>query len=155
MKSTRSTPSYKGLTPSSARASAAARGSSRKSNTSCELLLKTALSSLGVQCRASTSDVLGKPDFVFRAAKVVVFCDGDFWHGRELASRINKLERGHNAPYWVAKIQTNVKRDQRVTAALEGAGWCVFRFWESEIRADPTAVALRIHEAVRSRSARQ
>jgi len=30
--------------------------------------------------------------------------DGDYWHGRDLDRRLAKLATGHNAPYWVAKI---------------------------------------------------
>jgi DNA mismatch endonuclease (patch repair protein) len=82
---------------------------------------------------------------------VAVFCDGDFWHGRELDERIHKLGRGHNAPYWVAKISSNVARDRRHDEALERDGWLVLRFWETEIARDPAAVAARVAEAVSRR----
>ena len=51
-----------------------------------------------------------------------MFCDGDFWHGRDLETRLARLASGHNAPYWVAKLRANVERDRRVTAQLELAG---------------------------------
>jgi len=76
--------------------------------------------------------------------RVAVFVDGDFWHGRNLEQRLERLARGHNAPYWVEKIRTNVARDTRVTSALEEAGWAVVRLWESDVRADPKRAALRV-----------
>ncbi len=79
---------------------------------------------------------------------VVVFFDGDFWHSRDLDARIAKLERGHNAPYWVAKIRRNVERDRGHDAALSEAGWTVLRYWESDIRADADGVASPVKEAV-------
>ena len=96
---------------------------------------------------------MGRPDLVFHAARVVVFCDGDFWHGRDLPARLARLQRGHNAPYWVAKIETNVARDRRNDAALAAGGWLVLRVWEGEINADVERVAARIETTVRSRMA--
>lgn len=146
----RSTPSFRGLQPASAAASAKAKASSRKRDTECELLLRRALTRLGLRYKTTNARVSGRPDIVFPRAKVAIFCDGDFWHGRNLAARIAKLEHGHNAPYWVAKIQTNVARDRRVTAELAAAGWRVLRCWESEIRKDPVAMAIRIADLVQS-----
>lgn len=36
----------------------------------------------------------GKPDIVFVKAKVAIFCDGDFWHGRNWENLRSKLEKG-------------------------------------------------------------
>ncbi|MEN3313739.1 MAG: mismatch endonuclease, patch repair protein [Actinomycetota bacterium] len=143
-------PSYAGLTPSSQRASAAAKGSSRKRDTACELQLRRALWRLGLRYRVARRDLPGKPDIVFAAARVAVFVDGDFWHGRDLVARLAKLQAGHNAPYWTAKIRRNVERDANNTELLQAAGWEVLRFWESELLADPVAAA-RVVEAAVSR----
>jgi DNA mismatch endonuclease (patch repair protein) len=70
---------------------------------------------------------------VFARCRVVVFCDGDFWHGRDLEERCRKLERGHNAVYWVAKIRRNVARDRQQMEALRRDGWKVIRIWEKDI----------------------
>jgi DNA mismatch endonuclease (patch repair protein) len=85
---------------------------------------------------------------IFQKAKVAIFADGDFWHGRNLASRLSRLSSGHNAPYWVAKIRANCQRDKRRTAELRRLGWTVLRFWESEISRDPAAVALTVGRTV-------
>jgi DNA mismatch endonuclease (patch repair protein) len=83
---------------------------------------------------------------------VVVFCDGNFWHGRDLEARVGKLADGHNGPYWVTKITTNVARDRRHDDALRGEGWLVIRVWESEILGDVASVASRIAAEVEARS---
>ena len=147
--SARSTPSYKGLRPSSRQASTAARGSSKKRDTQCELVLRRALWRLGLRYRIAVPDLPGRPDIVFRAAKIAIFCDGDFWHGRNLEARVAKLSAGHNAPYWVAKIQRNVARDRAHDETLHRQGWTVLHLWETDILADPEAAAREVFQRVR------
>jgi DNA mismatch endonuclease, patch repair protein len=143
--------SYVGLQPASLRASEAARGASKKSDTRCEVTLRRAVFRLGVRYALTASDLPGKPDLVFRSARVVVFCDGDFWHGKDLEARIARLSVGHNAPYWVNKIRGNVARDQKQTALLKADAWLVLRFWESDIKRDTDAIAAQIAAIVRTR----
>src|SRR5215469_10089649 len=132
MKEPRVTPSFQGLQSASAFASAAARGASRKVNTRCELLLRRALWQRGLRYRLHHPGLPGRPDIVFRKHGLVVFCDGDFWHGRDLETRLTKLTRGHNAAYWVAKVKANVERDLRHTRTLKDLGWVVLRVWETD-----------------------
>ena len=143
--------SFSGVGPASQRASANARASSSKRDTKCELVLRRALWAAGLRYRLDVAGLPGRPDVVFRSAKVAVFVDGDFWHGRNLEDRIRRLQRGHNAPYWVAKIRGNVERDRRNTFALENAGWEVLRFWETDLLKDAGAAATAVLAAVRSR----
>jgi DNA mismatch endonuclease (patch repair protein) len=130
-----------GFRSASEKASAAARGSSAKRNTLCELVLRRELWQRGLRYRLHVLGLPGSPDIVFTKRQVVVFCDGDFWHGRDLNRRLAKLATGHNATYWLAKVQRNVERDRRQTGALEALGWTVLRFWETDIlcRADYVA----------------
>lgn len=137
-------PSFEGLKPASKAASAAARGSSRKRDTRCELLLRRALWRKGFRYRVIVNAIPGKPDIVFLRERVLVFCDGDFWHGRGLEQRLAKLSAGHNAPYWVAKVRSNVARDARQEAALTAAGWHVIRLWETDIVRDVEGAVARI-----------
>lgn len=137
-------PSYKGLTASSAIASAAARGESRKRDTRCELLLRRALWKKGFRYRVAVAALPGSPDIVFWRERVVVFCDGDFWHGRNLEQRIAKLATGNNAPYWVGKVSANVARDRRQESALTAAGWHVVRLWETDILRDVERAVARV-----------
>lgn len=138
-------PRFAAGSASSERASRAARGSSRKKDTRCEILLRRELYRLGLGYRTDFPGLPGRPDIVFPRAKVAIFCDGDFWHGRDLEFRIAKLAAGHNASYWVAKIRGNVARDRAHDELLRAAGWRVLRFWEKDIVADASAIASQIH----------
>lgn len=147
------TPRYDGLAPASPRASAAARGASRKRDTRCEVALRRALWRLGLRYRVDVAALPGRPDIVFRRERVAVFCDGDFWHGRELAARRAKLAAGHNAPYWVAKIESNVARDRRHDEELRAGGWLVLRYWESKVLSAAEETARAILDVVQARRA--
>jgi DNA mismatch endonuclease (patch repair protein) len=147
-RSTIKVPAFKRFTSASARASAAARGSSRKRDTRCELVLRRALWARALRYRVDVRGLPGKPDIVLTKPKLAIFCDGDFWHGRNLEERLKHLEVGHNSAYWVAKIQRNVERDRRNDAELRVAGWLVLRLWETDILKDPQAAAQRVLEAV-------
>ena len=72
-----------------------------------------------------------RPDFVFRARRLVVFVDGCFWHG---CPRHGTQPKG-NAAFWRAKFRCNQERDRRDTRNLRRAGWAVVRLWEHELRA--------------------
>jgi DNA mismatch endonuclease (patch repair protein) len=72
-----------------------------------------------------------RPDFVFRAQRLVVFVDGCFWHG---CPRHGTKPKG-NAAFWRAKFRRNRERDRRDTRNLRRAGWQVLRLWEHELRA--------------------
>lgn len=143
-------PSFLGFVSSSV---AASRNKSvvRKRDTRPELLLRSALWRLRLRYRVDVARLHGRPDIVFVVARVVVFCDGDFWHGRDWPTRRRKLRQGSNAPYWIEKIRTNMARDRARTAVLEREGWRVLRVWEGDILADPHRQALRIARVVRSR----
>jgi DNA mismatch endonuclease (patch repair protein) len=141
------------LKPSSKTASRAARAASKKRDTKCERLLRSALWRLGARYRVDMRALAGRPDIVFLNAQVAVFCDGDFWHGRDLESRIGKLAAGHNAPYWVAKIRTNVARDRHHNSILVNQGWVVLRFWETDITRSADAIAAHVVAVVNQRKA--
>lgn len=147
----RTAPSFAERHPASERASAAARGSSKKTDTACEVLLRRALWRAGLRFRKDVRSLAGKPDIVFPGARVVVFCDGDFWHGRDWDSRRQKLLTGNNPDYWIAKISRNIDRDRRNTQTLEQQGWKVIRVWEGDILQETSAVAAAIMEVVRER----
>jgi len=140
-------PSFKGLSPASA-ASSRVKRRNRSRDTAHEKLLRQTLWRMGLRYRKNCGELPGKPDLVFLRARVAVFCDGDFWHGRDWDRRKAKLEGGTNARYWVAKIASNVGRDARNTAALQAAGWLVIRLWETDIKRDPTAAAELVSRAL-------
>lgn len=136
-----SNPSYVGLNPASLAASAAGRGASKKGNTKPEIALRRELWRRGLRYRLHLKDIPGQPDLTFQRHRVAVFCDGDFWHGRNLADLVAKLSKGHNAAYWTAKIRKNVSRDNANNDLLRGSGWRVIRVWETDILRSPMQVA--------------
>jgi DNA mismatch endonuclease, patch repair protein len=85
--------------------------------------------------------VVGKPDFAWPGRKVAVFVDGCFWHG----CRCRYLPRT-NMEFWRNKIETNKRRDRRVSRSLQRAGWKVVRIKECAVRKPSTLT--RIAKAV-------
>jgi DNA mismatch endonuclease (patch repair protein) len=81
---------------------------------------------------------------MFLRYKLAVFCDGDFWHGRNLEERLEKLARGHNPSYWTKKIMRNVQRDRKNDEVLRSMGWKVLRFWETDLLLETNSVADQI-----------
>lgn len=84
MMSSQTHPSFKGLKPASPRASAAARGASKKMDTRCEIVLRRELWRRGIRYRLHVPGLPGRPNIVFPRQRVLVLCDGEFWHGRNL-----------------------------------------------------------------------
>ena len=146
-KSAKEAPSFRGLKPASEAASRSKRAN-RKTDSLHEILLRRELTKLGLRYRKYAGDLPGNPDLVFRTAEVVVFCDGDFWHGRDWVRLKRYLLRRHNASYWIAKIASNRKRDRAVSRKLAKAGWHVVRIWETDILSDPQESASSIHVLV-------
>ena len=105
------------------------RGNTKK-DTSIEVIFRKALWCKGVRYRKNCKDILGTPDIAIRKYRLAVFCDGDFWHGKEYHGV------KHHSKYWDEKIKRNRERDLDYTIRLRDEGWTVLRFWESDIRKD-------------------
>ena len=82
--------------------------------------------------------LFGSPDFVVEK-KVMVFCDGDFWHGY----RYDKKKKPPKK-FWRDKIERNMQRDRKVTRRLRADGWPVVRLWEHDIERNPGSCLRRI-----------
>jgi DNA mismatch endonuclease (patch repair protein) len=144
-------PCFKGLSPASP-ASSRAKKMNRSSDTKHECLLRSLLWKKGLRYRKNVPTLPGKPDIVFSTARVAVFCDGDFWHGRNWRRLSRKLRTGTNASYWIPKIKTNRNRDRRNDRLLKREGWTVIRLWETYIHRNPQQAAQTIAEFVRRSS---
>lgn len=136
-------PRYSRFRPASPASSRAMQGN-RSADTRPEIVLRKLLWRMGARYRKNASDLPGKPDLVFAGARLVVFCDGDFWHGRDWYLLRRKLQSRANGEYWVKKIQANRERDRRTTAQLRRGGWHVMRVWEGDVLKDPLAAAADI-----------
>ena len=103
---------------------------------------------LGLRFRLKTDHLPGRPDLIFPGAKAAIFCDGDFWHGRDWDNLKIALGRRANPDYWIAKIGYNRERDTEVTQQLTNTGWRVLRLWEREIVNDPAWAAKQVKRFV-------
>ena len=144
-----SVPRYELFCPRSAAASRVGAGN-RRQDTTPEILLRKALWADGFRYRLHPRTLPGRPDLIISSCSVAIFCDGDFWHGRDWQNRKKKLADGWNAEYWVAKIERNRARDRVVTSALRRLGWRVIRVWEGEVRRDPARVATKILKLIQT-----
>jgi DNA mismatch endonuclease (patch repair protein) len=145
----RRAPSFKGLRPASAASSTAMRGN-RRTGTRPEVLLQSELRRRGLRYRTNVERLPGRPDLVFTDARVAVFCDGDFWHGRHWRRLRHQLADRFNPDYWTAKIAANRSRDRRARTALLRLGWRVVRCWEGDIMRNVIRVADRVQEVARA-----
>ena len=123
----------------------------KSKDTRPELMLRKALWNKKMRYRVNYKKLPGKPDIVFTKAKVVVFCDGDFWHGHNWAVRgMGSLEEELNSysEFWKNKILRNIERDNEITKKLRAMGWKVIRIWESDIKEDVDKCVKIIQEAI-------
>lgn len=112
-----------------------------------ELLLRKELWNRGLRYRKNLNGMIGKPDIVFKSAKVAVFCDSEFWHGYDWENR--KADFKSHQEFWIPKIERNMERDKEVTEALESDGWTVLRFWGKDIKKNLSDCVDVIEKAVK------
>lgn len=106
----------------------------RSKGTLPEVTLRRALWHLGIRYRKNYALLPGKPDIVLLKYKIVIFVDGDFWHGHKFKESTERIETNHD--YWKKKIYNNMLRDREVNDLLTEQGWIVLRFWESDIKSN-------------------
>lgn len=102
-------------------------------DTGIELTLRKALWSKGYRYRKNDKRLPGKPDIVLLRYKIAIFCDSEFFHGKDWEVLKPQLERGKNAEFWIKKISGNQQRDEEVNKQLQYLGWTVIRFWGKDI----------------------
>jgi DNA mismatch endonuclease, patch repair protein len=110
-----------------------------KGNRTTELALARAFRSQKLSGWRRHLPLPGRPDFVFKDARVAVFVDGCFWHGCGRCYQAPK----QNQRYWAAKVDLNRSRDARVTRLLRKRGWRVLRIWGHSL-AHPAKVANKV-----------
>ncbi len=120
----------------------------RSKDTKIEVLLRKALWSKGYRYRKNYKGLPGCPDIVLTKYKIAVFCDSDFFHGKDWESKKKKLEMSNNADYWISKIERNMERDRENEHDLQTSGWTVIRFWGYDIIHDMDSCLKTIEEAI-------
>ena len=102
----------------------------RSKNTSLEVEFRKLLWKNGLGRYRIHYNLPGKPDIVYVSKKIVIFLDGDFWHGYNW----KKLGKVPPRKYWQKKIQKNIDRAKKYNKMLKKDGWKVIRFWEHEAK---------------------
>lgn len=120
----------------------------RSNDTEIEVLLRKALWKKGYRYRKNYKALPGKPDIVLTKYKIAVFCDGEFFHGKDWEVLKPRLEKSNNSEFWINKISKNIERDEEINKQLMFQGWTVIRFWGREIIKDVDACVNVIEEMV-------
>ena len=90
-------------------------------DTSIELLLRKALWHKGYRYRKNYKALPGSPDIVLTKYKIAIFCDSEFFHGKNWEILKLRLEKGKNPDFWIKKIERNRNRDYENVGAGENS----------------------------------
>jgi len=105
----------------------------RSKDTKIELILRKALWNRGYRYRKNYDKLPGKPDIALTKYKIAIFCDSEFFHGKDWEMLKLRLENSSNSSYWLDKISRNRERDEIVNKELLFLGWAVIRFWGKDV----------------------
>lgn len=120
----------------------------KNKNTKIEIVLRKALWNKGYRYRENYSKLPGKPDIVLTNYKIAIFCDSEFFHGKDWDNLKLQLERGNNSEFWINKISKNIERDEEINKKLNFMGWIVLRFWGKDIKKDVEQCVRTIEETI-------
>ena len=117
-------------------------------DTSIELLLRKALWHKGYRYRKNYKALPGSPDIVLTKYKIAIFCDSEFFHGKDWEILKLRLENGKNADFWIKKIERNRNRDYENDKKLLFLGYTVLHFWGQDISKHTDECLQTIEEAI-------
>lgn len=120
----------------------------RSKDTQIEVLLRKALVAKGIRYRKNYVELPGKPDIVLTKYKIAIFCDGEFFHGKDWEVLKPRLKNSNNSDFWINKISKNRERDDEVNKQLLFMGWTVIRFWGKDIKQHTDECVKVIEEAI-------
>ena len=123
----------------------------RSKDTKIEVLLRKALWHEGIRYRKNYRVLPGKPDIAITKYKIAIFCDGEFFHGKDWERLQLKLKNSNNSEYWLKKIHRNIERDQEVDKAIRSEDWIVLRFWGNDIKKNLDACVQTVKETIQDR----
>ncbi len=121
----------------------------RGKRTRIEEKLSKALFALGLRYNRNDKTIFGKPDIVFKRLKIAIFCDSEYFHGKDWEKEKHRIKT--NTEFWHKKIEENMLRDQQVTAELLKNNWKVLRFWGKEIEKNIDFCIGKIIKAIEER----
>ena len=117
-------------------------------DTKIEIILRKALWKKGYRYRKNYNKLLGKPDIVLPKYNIVIFCDGEFFHGKDWEILKLRLEKGKNPDYWIKKIERNRSRDFETDKKLLFLGYTVIHFWGQDIKKHTNECLQTIEEVI-------
>lgn len=120
----------------------------RSRDTSIEVTLRKALWAKGYRYRKNYKKLPGTPDIVLTKYHIAIFCDSEFFHGKDWKVLKARLEKGKNPDYWVKKIERNIQRDKEKDKVLNFMGWTVIHFWGKDILKNPDECVRIIEETI-------
>lgn len=120
----------------------------KSKGTQIERIFRKALWREGIRYRKNYDKLPGKPDIAITKYKIAIFCDGEFFHGKDWEQLKIKLKNSNNSDYWIKKIQRNINRDYEVEQAIRAKGWIVLRFWGKDIKHDVNMCVKTVKEAI-------
>lgn len=120
----------------------------RGKDTSIEVKLRKALWHKGYRYRKNYKKLPGSPDIAITKYKIAVFCDSEFFHGKDFNEKKDKIQKGTHGDYWVNKIDANIERDIRIDKDLQTLGWTVLHFWGGEINKDLASCIRTIEDEI-------
>lgn len=120
----------------------------RSKNTSIEVMLCKELRKRGYGYRKNYKELPGKPDIVLTKYKIAIFCDGEFFHGKDWSNQRERILKGSNPEFWISKIERNMERDEEINKELLHLGWTVLRFWGNDIKTDIASCIDEIETAI-------
>lgn len=118
------------------------------SDTSIEIILRKALWKKGYRYRKNYKLLPGKPDIAITKYRIAIFCDGEFFHGKDWEILKPRLKKGRNSEYWISKIARNRERDNEINKKLLFMGWTVIRFWGNDIKKNTDECIRVIEETI-------
>ncbi len=117
-------------------------------DTGIEIALRKALWAKGFRYRKNYKNLPGRPDIALTKYKIAIFCDSEFFHGKDWDELKPRLEKGKNPGYWVKKIERNIERDIEKDKQLRFEGWTVIHFWGKDILNSPNECVQVVEEAI-------
>lgn len=120
----------------------------RSKDTSIELILRKALYHRGFRYRKNYKELPGSPDIAITKHRIAIFCDSEFFHGKDWEALKLRLENGNNSTCWIKKITRNMERDKENEQALRFREWTVLRFWGEDIRKHTDDCVRAVEEVV-------
>jgi DNA mismatch endonuclease (patch repair protein) len=123
----------------------------RSSDTKPEVFFRKSLWKWGIRYRKNVNKLFGKPDIAIKKYKLVIFIDGDFWHGNDWKERHFSSQEELLVSYsefWQKKIRRNIERDKEVNKYYQTNDWTILRFWATDIKNDLNSCIIKTIETI-------